>query len=175
MADDSRDLLLRDLASFRDPGTELQVGEAGSAVDIAWWQRGTEHEARFRPLDDVERLFDVSWRGATVPYKTFVAELAELDLLARTTARVYRPRVFVEPAFRLTEIDDLDPSMDGVLEWLQTSPAYWGRTQVLMITGDAGDGKTSVMKQVAYLGAQRCSYTVRRRHSRSTLTRRDEP
>lgn len=140
----------RDLTSFGDPGALVDVrGTTGRAFRAAWTMQGMEREAMFSVSRDAG--VSVTEEGRTLPYRSFVAgsDMADLQRVARMILQAMPSGLFVEtsakrsvadgdtreaPAVRL--LADLLEEEDGVA------------TRVVMVTADAGAGKTCVLKEL---------------------------
>lgn len=141
----------RDLTSFGDPGALVDVKvTTGRAFRAAWTMQGVEREAMF----SVSRDAGVSVKteeGRTLPYRSFVAgsDMADLQRVARMILQAMPPGLFVETGAERSVADgdtkkacavellaDLLEEEDGVA------------TRVVMVTADAGAGKTCVLKEL---------------------------
>jgi len=138
-----------DLAAFGDPGEEVRVERTtGGAVDASWVQNGRRERAQV-VRGSQPSLIDarVSFNGSETSYSSFLAgtQMADLKSVARNTAAVLTsPRAFVAPEGKY---EDRRASADSLVDQL-ARPAL-GKTAVVFLTADAGDGKTTLLKHLA--------------------------
>lgn len=129
----------RDFTSFADPNTAVDVTATGHRFRVTWVARAEKKEVTFSALTDNE-------------YRTVVAgpQLADLRRVAEMIHRASRPRE--SEAFISTNgiYDDLSsvprPAIDVLTELLETDGG--DATRVTMLTGDAGAGKTRVLREL---------------------------
>ncbi len=140
----------RDLTSFGDPGALVDVrGTTGRAFRAAWTMQGVEREAMF----SVSRGAGVSVteEGRTLPYRSFVAgsDMADLQRVARMILQAMPSGLFVETSAKrsVADGDTRKASAVGLLaDLLEEEDGV--ATRVVMVTADAGAGKTCVLKEL---------------------------
>lgn len=141
-----------DLGAFADAGTTVHVERAGARLEARWDQRRKGRRATFaRGVSGLEVEFD----GSSLPYSAFLASesMADLRTLASTMTRVMTPPAsYVELRARI-DSDDTDakhrssPATQLIGELIQQN-AGWA-TSLIFVKGDAGCGKTSVLRKLA--------------------------
>lgn len=156
----------RDLTPFVDPGTTLHLTREGRVVHATWVQRSQTRSAAFSISMDAG--VHVTFRERTLPYKSFFAasDIGDLLGLAKMILQSQSAGVFVPTKARRNDT----PSAQAddaitVLKAAMTDPWTEDATLVLMVTGEAGAGKTSVLQRLvadqanAYVrGATECLY-----------------
>lgn len=136
----------RDFTSFADPDTTVDVTEMARRYRVAWVSRGEKKEATFSALTDNE-------------YRAVVAgpQLADLRGMAEMIRRTSRPRgseAFIDTnARRENPNSSPRPAIDVLSELLETDSG--DATRVTMLTGDAGMGKTRVLRELVYRQADK--------------------
>ena len=157
MVEDYYDLLKRriesDLASFADPGG-VSVDRNGRAFDVIWEVRGETCEARLTASQD--RGIKVTVDGQSEPYRVFLAgpRMADLRHMAQMIKRGRESEIFVPSRAQLAEAD-VPPSSatDLLTELVEESES--DVTRVVMVTGEAGAGKTRVLQELVQRQAER--------------------
>lgn len=139
--------LERDLSSFGDPGSRVELTDAGPALHAEWRMRGEDREADFT----ISRHAGVRvmWNGDELSYESFMAsdQLAHLRHLAKMTLQASPAPFFVSTQ---AEDDDSDGLPEPAVELLgrRIEKPDEAATQVVMLTGDAGAGKTAVLRHL---------------------------
>ena len=140
----------RDLTSFGDPGALVDVKPTGRGFRAVWTMQGEEREALFSVSRD--QGVSVTTAGRTVPYGSFVAgpDMADLQRLARMILQAMPPGLFVETRAERSSADG-DPTKSSAVELLADLLEEENdvATRVVMVTADAGAGKTYVLKELA--------------------------
>ena len=142
----------RDLTSFGDPGALVDVRETtGRAFRAVWTMQGVEREAMFSRSRDAGVSVKTE-EGRTLSYRSFVAgsDMADLQRVARMILQAMPPELFVETgAERSVAEGDTErkASAVGLLADLLEEEDD-GATRVVMVTADAGAGKTYVLKEL---------------------------
>lgn len=143
-----------DLASFADPGG-IKVSGAGRRFHAEWRMRGEPREATFTA--SAERGITVHIDGMKQPYTTFLADtrMADLKQVAQMIEQTGRQEIFVPTKARRTDTDATgsEPAIDLLTKFLEGSEA--NATQVIMVTGGAGAGKTHVLRKLVLQQAKR--------------------
>ncbi len=139
----------KDLSPFIDPGTTLELEGETRVLTARWTARSIEREAIFSiALDAGVR---VSFLGRELSYAALYAtpEMADLKSLAKMILQSHRHQVFVPTRARRT---DLPEGTEGAaVEMLQStlsSEQELGATRIIMVTGEAGAGKTQVLQEL---------------------------
>lgn len=140
--------LRRDLTPFADPGTRLDIVEAGRRFDASWQRNGQAMRASF--AWSITSGLSVTRQGQTLPYTSYLAstEMADLASLAKAIERTTPAGFYVEAAARCDElaIDGPQPAA-GLVQGLLALEVSEG-TQLLFVTGDAGAGKTRLLREL---------------------------
>ena len=136
-----------DLASFVDPGTTLDVtDESARSFRAAWTMRGQGRDAVFSVSPG--RGVSVNFGGRNLSYSQFITgpDMANLRDVATMIFRASMPRLFVATRARSEAGEDALPAVDLLMRLLDR--ATEDATRVLMVTGDAGAGKTRVLQEL---------------------------
>lgn len=151
----------RDLASFADPGTTVEVSEAGRNFRAAWTARDTHREALFSAASDgcISARID----GRKLAYHSFVAgpELADLQTVARRILQVPKPDLSIETRAERDDLENRDDPENEVQEpaacLLETLLEQEDdtATRVVMLTGAAGAGKTHILRDLVHRQADK--------------------
>lgn len=143
----------RDLADFCDPGTQLQIENDRSSILCEMHHRGERKEFNLKLRPD---LVTLTFKGNEYRYRDFLASshLSDLRNLAKMIAQTSKPELYVETKVRN---DDQKSEMflfdhRFIERFFSDSPEY---TQLLMITGEAGAGKSSALRNLVKKGAER--------------------
>ena len=147
MLSDERSHIEFDLASFVDPGTTLDVTvESARSFRAAWTMRGKGREAVFSVSPS--RGVSVHFGGRNLSYREFITgpDMANLREVATMIFRASIPGLFVATRARSEASDDTRPAVDLLTNLLDHEPE--DATRVLMVTGDAGAGKTRVLQEL---------------------------
>ena len=145
-----------DLASFADPGG-VKVSGTERRFLAEWTMRGEPREATFRVSPDSGVTVNID--GETQPYGVFLAGTRMADL--RHVAQMIRQtgsrsqEIFVPTrAHRTDAYMDMPPrpATDLLTDLLEQDV---DATQVVMVTGEAGAGKTRVLEKLVLTQADR--------------------
>ena len=148
----------RDLASFADPGStvKVQIDDDGRPTHAEWTAGDKLRETRFSVSRDGR--VSAGRRDRLLKYRQFVAgpELAKLEDVARRIIQASPPKFSVATKASCenpTSATKQGPAVDIFTELLdQESDAT---TQVIMLTGDAGVGKTCILRELVRLQADK--------------------
>lgn len=153
--EDDRSRIEGDLAAFADPGS-VKVSDGGRNFSAEWAIHGAPREATFTISPD--RGVNVRTNGTSQPYHVFLAdtEMADLRYMAQMIKRTASREFFVPTKAELT--DSIGKEMDSAINIItntleqdhqknSTNNAI-DATQIVMITGEAGAGKTSVLREL---------------------------
>ncbi|HEX2830374.1 MAG TPA: AAA family ATPase [Burkholderiales bacterium] len=148
--------LERDLTPFIDPGTTLELMPKNRSVIASFARRGRVRTINF--AISRENGVEAGFENKNMPYRAFMAspDMADLLALAKMTLQAQKDRIFVETKARRFDKANAEPAL-GVLQKALTEGADSDATVVVMVTGEAGTGKTSVLKQLVKMQSE--SYT----------------
>ena len=135
-----------DLASFADPGG-VAVERNGRRFDAVWRTRGESKEARLTASQD--RGITINVDGRVEPYRVFLAgtRMADLRHMAQMIGQAGTRGIFVPTRARPAEMDAPPRPATDLLTNLIENPET-EVTQVVMVTGEAGAGKTRVLQEL---------------------------
>ena len=138
----------RDLTSFGDPGATVTVTGSGRRLRARWTMRGKDHDAVFST--SLDRGVSVDIGGRHLTYRAFVAgtDMADLQQVARMIRQASKLRLFVPTRADYTDGGDSAPR--PALDLLTTllDEENDDTTRVVMVTGEAGAGKTRVLQEL---------------------------
>lgn len=140
----------RDLAPFIDPGNELLMLRSGATIEVSWDQFRQTRNARFI-VSRAGGGVDVEFEGRTYSYPAFFAceRMADLTGIAKGTLSRLRSTLFVETKARIDGSDaPPKPATEVISERVKASDDADALTDLIMITAEAGAGKTSVLKEL---------------------------
>ena len=134
----------RDLASFGDPGASVDVEGSARTFRAGWTMRGECREATCSVSQD-EGVWVAANGASRVQYRAFVSGpgMADLRHVAQMTRSALKPMPFIPT--RAESAGGPRPAID-VLSDLLAEEA--DTTRVMMVTGGAGAGKTSVLREL---------------------------
>lgn len=143
-----KDRIERDLSPFTDPGTELILAGEGRSLQAEWVSRGEDFSASFRI--SIERGVSVTCGGKTLDYRSFLVgpRMADLPGLAKMILQARKPGLYVETKARCPEWDgEPEGSAISILRGIlrEEDP---NATKVIIVTGEAGAGKTRVLEEL---------------------------
>lgn len=137
----------KDLLPFADPGTQLEIAGDKRTLTGRWVARGQAQDAVFNV--SLETGISVAFKGQTISYKSFLAcsEMADLLGLAKMILQAQPKSLFVSTHARLADDDSApQPAVELLGELLGSeSPDL---TRIVMVTGEAGAGKTRVLQEL---------------------------
>jgi hypothetical protein len=140
--------LERDIAPFIDPGTELKIARRQRSLVASWTRRTRSRTVEFLISHEagVSALID----GQPIPYRAFLAsgEMADLLALAKMTLQAQKEALFVETKAKRKDSNRSPEPALKVLRNTISEETDAEATVVVMVTGEAGTGKTSVLKQL---------------------------
>ena len=136
-----------DLASFADPGS-VSVIRSGKTLLAEWKMRGESREATLTV--SLDSGIKVNTEGETQPYTVFLAgtRMADLRRMAQMIRQAKRQEIFVTTRAYRTDTDSITPrsATELLTELIECDDA--DATQVAMVTGEAGAGKTRVLQEL---------------------------
>ncbi len=143
-----------DLASFADPGS-VSVIRSGRTLLAEWKMRGESREATLTVSPDSG--IKVSTGNETQPYTVFLAgtRMADLRRMAQMIKQAKRQEIFVPTRAYRTDLNSAAPraATELLTELIERDDA--DATQVAMVTGEAGAGKTRVLQELVAQQANR--------------------
>lgn len=151
------DQVKRDVASFADPGTTVEL----SGASLTWTRSRMTFRAQL--LRRSAGFPDVAMDGREYSYNAFLASeaLADLKDLAATIAATTQPPPNYLPGYaRVQKRDDeeaqtVDAAESIAAQSLDQNSLPLAATRVLFVHGNAGAGKTSTLKALAKAQADR--------------------
>lgn len=150
-----RDRIENDLSSFSDPGSTVDVTGPARRLSAAWTMRGAARDAVFT-LSRVQGV-TVQIDGQKTPYRGFIAGagMADLRHVARMIRKASKPQLFVSTDAKRSDDESaaLRPAVDLLTDLIKEESA--AATRVSMITGEAGAGKTCVLRELVRRQADR--------------------
>jgi hypothetical protein len=170
-----------DLDAFIELGTVPSVDLSADALDVKWVGAGRRHRAIFRQVVDDEGRKSV-WVTPTapqplegeIPYSSYLAGsgVADLRRLAENMKRqhgarraasrrsikygsrtLYLEDVFVTPRVKGAETSEHD-GIEFIKKWTDRRNNS-GNTQIVFLTAEAGQGKSSTLRQATVIQAER--------------------
>ena len=146
-----------DLTSFADPGGIHVISAAGRRFQAEWKMRGAPREGTFTVSRD--RGVTASVDGIKQPYTVFLADtrMADLKHAARMIDQSKKDQIYVPTAARCTAIGgDTDRPRSAIKLLTElTEDDEQDVTEVIMVTGGAGAGKTRVLQELVWRQADR--------------------
>ena len=143
-----------DLTSFADPGG-VRLSGSGRRLVAEWTMRGEPREATFTVSQ--ERGIAVIFDNTIQPYAAFLAgtPMADLRHMARMIERTGTRDIFIPTKAHRTDThtEDRRSATDLLSDLLENHEA--DLTQVLMVTGEAGAGKTRILQELVLRQANR--------------------
>ena len=140
----------RDLATFSDPGGLVDITGSARHFCANWMMRGSPREAAF-VLSPYAGIV-VSVDGNKKTYPSFMADdgMSNLRHVAEMTLRSGSPEMFVPTMSRRkdTKSDNPSPATEYLAKLVM--PSESGTTRVIVVTGEAGAGKTHVLRQLVH-------------------------
>jgi len=144
-----------DLTSFADPGSIHVIPATGRRLQVEWKMRSEPREATFTVSRD--RDVTVSLNGTSLPYTAFLAgtRMADLQHVARMIYQSRQEKIFVPTRACRPDRDAEVPLpatrlLTDIIE--ERGPEV---TEVIMVTGGAGAGKTRVLQELVWQQANR--------------------
>ena len=147
-----------DLASFADPGSTVDLQSNGRDIQAVWEMRGGTRSDTFR-VDRQGGAYKLKGRTKE-PYRQFLAgpEMADLRTVATMIQRGSPREIFVRTRARREGGAEKDAI--SLLQELVADEGHLDATRLIMVTGEAGGGKTRVLRELvrqqarAYLAAE---------------------
>lgn len=156
-----KDRIERDLASFGDPGAIVNLTRSGRrGLNAEWTMRGKIKEAMFSV--SMDQGISVNSDHQKMPYGQFIAgpEMADLQTVAKMILQSSKSRteLFIETKAKHADSEGMATNQQPqsairILTKLLDKGEASG-TRVVMVTGDAGAGKTRVLQEFVRLHSQ---------------------
>lgn len=140
----------KDLAPFCDPNTELMVDLDGKVIRAEWSALGIRRQVAITV--DISTGVTVTTERGTLDYRSFLGgpDMGNLLGLAKSTLQAMQPGIYV-PSYAMDLRKARSPSTalaTDLLADLTLDTLPRDSTRVVVVTGDAGAGKTSVLKEL---------------------------
>lgn len=153
-----KDRIEYDLGSFIDPGSTVSVDSAGGRnLRVQWTMHGADQEALFSTSPD--RGVSVKVNGNSLGYRSFLAgpNMADLKTVARMILQASRSGLFVPTRAEVDDSGNIEPRSGPAVKVLSDllEDESDDATRVVMVTGGAGAGKTSVLRELVRLQADK--------------------
>jgi predicted transcriptional regulator len=144
-----KDRIEKDLTPFIDPGTILRLSTRGRVLQAEWQQRGKTLDAAFNI--SIESGAQVSFNGHSLGYRSFYAspEMADLSSLAKMILQARPPQLYVDTKAKRFDVEapERGPAIAMLQNVISLGRSSDEATLVIIVTGEAGAGKTSVLQQ----------------------------
>ena len=143
----------RDLAPFADPGSSITYANNDDWLTAEWTSHGRAQTSSFFKAGDGN--IRVKTKRDELSYKAFLAssEMSDLLGLAGMTLSSNKSNFFIETKARLETGSDESPALELLRATLARSSEFV--TNVVFVTGDAGAGKTEVLRELVRQQADR--------------------
>ena len=144
-----RKQIQRDLAPFADPNTQLEITGDGNRIAVVWYLRDELKYTEFRI--SAESGVEVSFLGQKLSYKAFFAseQIADLRLLAKMILRTNSGDLYVPTnACKLDAGSVAGPAIELIDTILNEQTDNVDFTNLVLLIGEAGAGKTSVLRKI---------------------------
>jgi len=143
----------RDITPFVDPGTKLEIAEAGRSLSATWERNGKRFDVTF--IRSSHLGIQVSQYGRTVAYRSFLVgpDMADLSALAKSIERTTPQGFYIETQAQLDENQSKEskPAVSLLQEILHSDVV--DHTHLIFVTGDAGAGKTRTLQELVAVQA----------------------
>ena len=134
-----------DLASFGDPGASVDVDGSERKFRAVWTMHSEPREATFSVSRD-QGVWVTANGAPRVPYRAFVSGpgMADLRHVAQMIQSARKPTLYVSTR-AASPNGSVGPAVDVLTGLLDEEV---DTTRVIMVTGGAGTGKTSVLREL---------------------------
>ena len=151
----SKSWIERDLASFKDPGTTVEVSGAGRNFRAAWTARDRHREALFSFAPNGR--ISVRTGDCNLAYRSFVAgpELADLPTVAQRILQTSKPELSIETRAERGDPENKVQEPAAHLLGALLDEEDKTATRVIMLTGAAGAGKTHILRDLVRRQAEK--------------------
>ncbi|MFA6093233.1 MAG: NACHT domain-containing protein [Elusimicrobiota bacterium] len=174
---DILEIIRRDIAAFADPASKVELNER----EASWQQRRRKMHATFIRSDG-SSYPDIQINEQRYKYAEFFASehMADLRSLAENIySSMVEPTIYVSGRAQCAE-NGSEEIADSLITRLCRSELPYLRTQVVFLRGDAGAGKTFLLRNMArtqadvYLKAKECFLFLYVDAQARSLSRLDE-
>ena len=152
--EDTKKRIKTDLASFADPGS-VDIGDGIRTFSAEWKMRGEPREGRFNISED--HGITVHMGAERQPYRVFLAntQIADLRHIAQMIRQAWPRDIFVPTRARRAdnESEPARPATQLLTNLIEDDDLEL--TQIFMVTGEAGAGKTQVLRELVLQQAER--------------------
>ena len=133
-----------DLASFSDPGTSVDWTDSNKQALAEWSIRGIKHSATI--TYSLAYGLNIQHNGIDKKYRGFLSEIADLKYIAQMIQQSAKPTDYIDVQASL----DTDTNKSSAIELLTglVKEDDLDQTRVIMLRGDAGSGKTEILKEL---------------------------
>ena len=134
-----------DLSCLADPGSALDCEGDQHRLVVEWKVRGHARQADFiYSLSGGLRVEDGS--GREKPYRSFLTEITDLRSVAEMISLSFGSELYVD-----VSAASEDQTAGSAIELLSrlVGDGEFDRTRVIMLKGDAGAGKTQILRELA--------------------------
>ena len=145
-----------DLSSFSDPGTPVTCESDKRNLIAEWTMNGRKREDSFRhSMRDGLRL--VEGGDCIKPYRIFLADLADLRRVAQMISQSIATDLYIDVQASIDEGEEGHHTMDAAIPILANLVAEdeLDQTRLIILKGDAGAGKTQILRELAKRQADR--------------------
>jgi len=140
--------IISDLSPFCDPGTELKIEGEGRSLRASWLSRGNEKNAQFSL--SIDQGVQVTFSGMQQSYRSFLVgpEMADLLGLSKMILQSQKQQLFIPT--KASFIEAANELSEPAVELLQRELTQndSSATKIIMVTGEAGAGKTRVLQEL---------------------------
>lgn len=145
-----------DLSAFSDPGTQVTCDSDQRNLVAEWTMNGRKREDSFRhSMSGGLRL--VRGEDCNKPYRSFLAELADLRRVAQMISQSITNHLYIDVQASVYEGEENQKVTDSALSILQdlVTEDEPDQTRLIILKGDAGAGKTQILRELAKRQADR--------------------
>lgn len=137
------DEIRADFLAFADPATALDVRDR----EIFWTQSGERRMARLLASEHTG-FPKIIYHGTQYNYRQFFASvhMADLRSVAETQRRVMKLQPYVDSTVEVNDETRM-PGLHALMQLIQ--PQVRTRTSIVFLQGEAGVGKTTLLRQLA--------------------------
>ena len=145
-----------DLSAFSDPGTQVNCTSDNRRLYAEWTMNGRKRDETFgHSMNAGLRL--VGGDDCYRPYRSFLAELADLRRVAQMISQSISNNLYIDVQASVCEGEENQKVTRSALSTLQDLVAEddLDHTRLIILKGDAGAGKTQILRELAKRQADR--------------------
>lgn len=145
-----------DLSSFSDPGTQVSCASDRRNLVAEWTMNGRKREDSFRhSMSEGLRL--AGGGGHSKPYRNFLADLADLRRVAQMISQSINTSLYIDVQASVGGDEANHEKVGSAVSTLAELVAdnELDQTRLIILKGDAGAGKTQILKELAKRQADR--------------------